>query len=385
MHEALRPVPCTHLVNADLVSATGTGRARRLRRAAFACAIVSLGAAGYATFYTGGLALVGQLHSAAGDHLDQSDLLALVQQGQNGAAFDLAFEHGDELFETKFNALDGVGAHVGDGLRFTRRPRADQAGPGEWATHQPSRATGPNATSCSSCHNQPGDDGAGGPESNAVRDPLHAANPRYMIQRNTPHLFGAGAVQRLGEEMTVQLRAIRSALEAQVQQSGASASRALVAKGVSFGLLRAHPPFFFSNRVRFDFGAVTGVDRDLVVKPFQWKGSVAFLRDFNRDAAHNELGMQGSELVGDATDGDGDEVTDELTVGDLTAFAVYVAAQPRPTTKLELAALGLIPALSAAETAAIARGQAAFAAVGCAACHMPSLELDDAVFREPSA
>jgi hypothetical protein len=185
--------------------------------------------------------------------------------------------------------------------------------------------------------------------------------------------------------MTVQLRAIRSALEAQVRQSGAAASRALVAKGVSFGLLRAYPPFFFSNRVRFDFGAVTGVDRDLVVRPFQWKGSVAFLRDFNRDAAHNELGMQGSELVGDSVDGDGDQITDELTVGDLTAFAVYVAAQPRPTTKVELASLGLIPALSAAETAAIGRGEAAFAAIGCATCHKPTLELDDPVFREPSA
>jgi len=36
----------------------------------------------------------------------------------------------------------------------------------------------------------------------------------------------------------------------------------------------------------------------LIVRPFQWKGSVAFLRDFNRGAAHNELGMQAEEIVG---------------------------------------------------------------------------------------
>jgi len=32
---------------------------------------------------------------------------------------------GDELFETRFNALDGAGMNVGDGGRFTRVPRAD--------------------------------------------------------------------------------------------------------------------------------------------------------------------------------------------------------------------------------------------------------------------
>ena len=73
----------------------------------------------------------------------------------------MAFEGGDELFETVFNALDGVGANVGQGQRFTRMPRADLRGFGEWANHVPARETGPNAASCNSCHNQPSDDGAG--------------------------------------------------------------------------------------------------------------------------------------------------------------------------------------------------------------------------------
>ena len=60
---------------------------------------------------------------------------------------------------------------------------------------------------------------------------------------------------------------------------------------------------------------------ELIVRPFQWKGSVPFLRDFNRGASHNELGMQAVEIVGDDVDGDFDGVKNEMTVGDQTALA----------------------------------------------------------------
>ncbi|HZN42070.1 MAG TPA: di-heme oxidoredictase family protein [Planctomycetota bacterium] len=354
------------------------------KRALAAACVLTLGATSYAISGLPDLTLVEQLHTAAGEHLEQSELLALVQQSQGARAFDLAFEHGNELFETTFNALDGVGADVGDGQRFTRLPRADQQGPGEWGAHVPERTTGPNAPSCTSCHNNPADDGAGGAENNVIRDPFHWANPRRMLQRNTPHLFGAGALQRLAEEMTIELLAIRAALHAQVQQTGVAATAPLASKGVSYGTLRAYRSWW-SSHVNFDFSQVEGIDNDLVVRPFQWKGSVAFLRDFNRGAAHNELGMQAVELVGYAFDGDHDHVVDELTVGDMTALAVYIAAQPRPVTKRELASLGLIPALTPAEIASIQSGEAAFANIGCAECHRPTLVLADPIFREPAA
>src|SRR5262245_61017793 len=94
--------------------------------------------------------------------------------------------------------------------------------------------------------------------------------------------------------------------------------------------------------------------------------------------------MQAVEIAGDGIDGDGDRVADELTVGDQTALAVYLAAQPRPTTRAELAQLGLIPALSRDERAAIERGARAFREIGCADCHVPRLLIDDPIFREPS-
>jgi hypothetical protein len=108
-------------------------------------------------------------------------------------AFKTAFEAGNEMFETGFNASDGGGAVVHDHERYTRTPRADQQDTGEWFTHTPARATGPNAGACNQCHLQGGDDGAGPAAANVHRDPLRGAQISQLIQRNTPHLFGMAA------------------------------------------------------------------------------------------------------------------------------------------------------------------------------------------------
>jgi CxxC motif-containing protein (DUF1111 family) len=183
--------------------------------------------------------------------------------------------------------------------------------------------------------------------------------------------------------MTTALEGIRQAAVATACSTGRSNTRALSAKGVSFGSITANPRRG-NPCASVDTTRVVGVDRDLVVRPFQWKGSVASLRNFNRDASHNEIGMQPVELVGAGLDGDGDQVVDELSIGDETALAVYLASQPRPTTRVELARLNLIPALTPEETAAIRNGASTFAAVGCADCHTPRMRLEDPIFREPS-
>jgi CxxC motif-containing protein (DUF1111 family) len=94
--------------------------------------------------------------------------------------------------------------------------------------------------------------------------------------------------------------------------------------------------------------------------------------------------MQAVELAGDDLDGDGDGVHNEMTVGDQTALAVYLAAQPRPTTRVELASLNLIPPLAEADLAAITRGAGSFDKIGCAICHRPLLVLAHPIFSEPS-
>jgi cytochrome c peroxidase len=317
------------------------------------------------------------------EHADQGILYDLVAAGKIGEAFELAFDMGDELFETRFNSFDGVGANVGQNQRFTRVPRADLAGPGEWAQHLPARTTGPNAENCNACHNLPFDDGAGLASSNVHRDPGHTGEMASFIARNTPHLFAPGALQVLAEEMTAALHAIRAEASETACATRRPQTRTLMAKGVNFGEIGARPNGIPCEAI-VDTSAVSGVEASLVVKPFQWKGSIASLREFNRDAAHNELGLQGRELAGDGADGDFDGVAEELTIGDLTAISIYLAAQPRPTSLSELSQLGLIAPLDPAQSQAIADGRSAFHDIGCTACHRPQLVLDRNVYSEPS-
>ncbi len=341
-------------------------------------AVVIVLGCGTAGAFVTNLAGVSAVHTpAAAEHADQFEFTNLVTKGKGFEAFQAAFEDGDELFETPFNALDGGGANVGQGQRYTRTPRADLNAFGEWATHTPKRATGPNAQACNECHANP-DDAAGPASANVSRDPFHTANPGSFINRNPPHLFGIGAIQRLAEDMTKDLQAIRDAAVAEAKAQGRDAGKALLTHRVDFGSITAH------QDGSLDTAAVRGIGPDLVVRPFQWKGTVASIRDFGRGAAHNELGMQPVETTGDNVDGDFDGVANELTIGDETALTVYNAAQPRPTTRTELASLRLIPELSSAELAAIANGEATFDRTGCASCHVKDMAIEHPIFSEPS-
>jgi hypothetical protein len=326
--------------------------------------------------------LVEELESPVAEHVRQSELLHLLASDPF-VAYETAFEIGDELFETQFNVLDGGGANVGAGdWTYTRVPRADLSGGGSWMDHLPARATGPNAAACNECHSGP-PTGAGSAAFNVIRDPQRNAVVGEFIQRNTPSLLGSGALQLLAEEMTTILQGIRRQAATTATQKGRPVTLQLSAKGVEFGSITA-TPVGKRGDVTLDTSAVEGVDDDLVVRPFQWKGVVASMREFTRDAGHNEIGMQAVELVGAGVDGDFDSVTGELTVGDVTAMVIYQVAQPRPTTTVELARLGLIDPLPAGELAAIELGLEVFEQVGCASCHVPSIDLADPVFSEPS-
>src|SRR5262245_13405145 len=151
-------------------------RWRKRSVAVFVFLLASFSLVTWAMISSSQLPLVASLHPAQAEHIDQQELNDLVRSGQTAEAFEEAFEHGDELFETNFNAADGSGAKVGNGQRFTRMPRADLRQTGQWATHFPARVTGPNAQKCNACHNLPEDDGAGGAEANVHRDPFHTAD-----------------------------------------------------------------------------------------------------------------------------------------------------------------------------------------------------------------
>lgn len=335
------------------------------------------------------LSLVGTLHEAIADaegfRLDQTDLNSIADQK---VRFDKAFLFGDEYFEFTHNVLGGAGANVGDGSRFTRVPRADLKGPGQWADHKPMRSTGPNGQGCVECHNRPFGTQAGSSALAAHRDPLHTGKISQMIRRDTPHLGGSGALQLLAEEMTEQLHRQRKRAARKACKTGKPVTAFLKAKGVSFGSVRMDPHGWGKKcTTEQQNWHLEGVDEDLVVKPYQWKGSDATLRGFNRGALHNELGIQATELIVDE-DGDGDGVINEATVGDVTGLVAYVAGQPRPTTRLEMGdlvpAVDGYPKLTKEEKAQIRMGNRVFRGAGCATCHKPAMVLRDPVFKEPS-
>ncbi len=329
------------------------------------------------------LPLVAQTGAVAGEitPVDQAALNAGVAADPD-ATFLTAFDAGDELTEFSFTAREGVGANVGEGRRFSRIPRADLDDPGEWAMHVPTRETGPNATSCIACHIVPAANGAGDVALNAILDPRHTGDPALFLERNTPHLFALGIPQNLAEEMSSELLAIREAARARACADGGRETARLVAKGVEFGSIVAVQTEASPCKVHFDTSLVEGVDDDLIIRPFGWKGERATIRDFTRNAAHNELGLQPVELVG-AADGDFDGVTHELTVGDITALVVYMAGLERPVNVLELAELGLAE-LPETDRAAYLAGAARFNAIGCGSCHVPEMVLEDTNFSEPS-
>ena len=324
---------------------------------------------------------IGAIEETLGGHIDQEHLESLSPED----AFIEAFEEGDELFEIKYNAIDGVGINVGNGRRFSRMPRPDLDGPMSWASVLPHRITGPNGDSCVGCHSLPTADGAGEIADNTVRiDPNREQNG--TIERQAPHMFGVGAQQMLAEEMTTDLQALRDAAVESSCSTRRSQTVALQSKGVDFGSISVS-----CNRI--NYRDLDGVDPSLIVKPFEWKGLTATVRDFARGAFHQELGMQAQELVGDV-DADFDGVSNELTVGDITALTVYAAAQPRPVTKLELNQVidQLAPEiveeqglpLDDTEIASIQNGEQVFEAVNCSGCHKPSLTANSPVFSEPS-
>jgi hypothetical protein len=306
--------------------------------------------------------------------------------------FPTIFFCGDKLFETPFTTADGIGANIGNGRRFTRVPLAKLNGPGQWARE--GRDTGPNATSCVSCHSQPDPDGAGDASSNNVRDPLMTGDPLMFIERNPPSTAAEGVQQLIAEEINEDLQQVVANAKTMAKSTSKAVTLMLDSKGINFGSVTAQP----DGRVKID---AKGIDPDLVPKFADWKGDVVSVRAFVRGAFLNELGLDPVELGGDNTDRDADGVMNEITVADVTAMALYQAAQPAPTTRLaesgfktRLMAMGSdgralanrlkLATVSDEEAQSIERGGQAFMKIGCGDCHRPMISLRGRIFSEPS-
>ncbi len=296
---------------------------------------------------------------AVANHVSQSQ----IESGAIG--FKALMKHGRQIFNARFNMLDGRGRPHSTGAGVFR------ANPGPAFL----RTSGPDASSCQGCHNQPRSGGGGDFVANVfvlaqTLDPVtFSVAPEFSNERNTPGMFGAGPIEMLAREMSTELIAIREAAKAQAKNTGKPVTKALKAKGVSFGSLTAMP------NGKIDPSKIEGVDWDLIVKPFHQKGAVVSLREFNNNALNHHHGIQSTERFGFGTDPDGDKVFNELTDGDVTALTIFQAGLATP---------GLVWPDEEPRKKAVAIGVAVFKQVGCTACHVEQFTLSSRLFSEPS-
>jgi hypothetical protein len=294
-------------------------------------------------------------------HFEQADILRMP--------FAQVFALGQRIFVTDFNACDGAGRPGTTGGVAPRTPDP-AAGP------RFTRLSGPEANSCAGCHSQPQSGGAGDfvanvfvLAQNAIPVSGSLLNPdltQTWLERNTLGMFGSGAIELLGREMTRDLFALKAQAIARATSSGKTTTVSLLTKGTSFGVLSAHPDG------SVDTSAVVGVDPDLVIKPFSRKGMMRSVREFTVNAFNQHHGMQAVERFGPDVDPDDDGIVNELLVGDVTAASVFQEALPLP-----------VRASANDRDMTAAHGEQLFDRVGCTTCHVPALPLDDPVFCDP--
>lgn len=288
---------------------------------------------------------------------------------QRAIGIDALFVVGDELFGYAFRPENGWGDGSGGDRGapgFTPRPRRVHAG----------RAGGPEAFACASCHSKGGPDGAGTQTQNGFLDG-DGARTSTADQRNAPHLLGMGPIEVLGREMTAELQATVAATVAAARKDGRRVERALTAKGVGFGRVAVDADG------TVDRHGVEGVDPDLVVRPFGWKGHQATLRAMAEESLHIHQGLISKRIHLAVRDGsldrapygkgpwddlDGDGVSLEIDSGMLTTLVGYLAQLEAPVAR---------PPRDPGLLDAFAVGRARFETVGCAGCHVPTLEIQD--------
>jgi len=305
---------------------------------------------------------------------------------------------GRRIFITPFNKLDGYG----DGP--PGQTPAERRRFGGRTTLQANgaflRVNGVDAQTCLECHSivsaatLPFTFGIGGVGSlnnvaigfggasfiNANDDPVQVTDPDGLANTgrrningrviNPPFVFGVGGVELLAKEMTRDLQALRTGL-----LGHPNATVDLLTKGVRFGQLSTNGQGELATDAGGKALGVQGIDADptsptfLVVQPFGRKGDSDTTRTFDLGAFQFHLGMQPVEVVGQGVDGDGDGVSDEIRVGELSALSIFLATMDRPEQRMPQ---------DPVERRQARRGERLFDDVGCTACHRPMLATQSA-------
>ena len=286
---------------------------------------------------------------------------------------------GQLLFEHEYDYPDGLGSGA-----------AKTASGGPFRRVHQGLFGGPETISCPSCHWVGGPNGAGAETDDAFLQG-DGEQPGSGDARNPPALLGLGVVEALAREMTRELQRQRADLVRDATRAGADREAKLTAKGVDFGVLRV------SAKGAVDASGLRGIDPDLVVKPFGWKGTLAEFSDFAAEALQAHIGIQSDALVArgvremlgtgsDPADPDGDGVAHELGNGPFAALTAYMALLELPVVEPLIqdrafppAAKALMSPTTTSFADAFQRGRREFHALGCAGCHVPMIVLESPV------
>jgi hypothetical protein len=273
---------------------------------------------------------------------------------------------GRQVFSTPFNRADGIGdgpINPNDKISPGGRPALGNNG-------MFLRMNGLDSQTCLECHGVLSNasvparfavGGVGGIGASAFPGVINpdvddsenngfAAFQGRMI--NPPFIFGSGGVELVGKEMTRELQALKAKA---IAQPGVVV--ALVAKGVDYGEIVC------AADGSCDSSGIDGIDEDLVVRPFGRKGCCATTRDFDIGAMQFHHGIQPVEVVGEGVDADGDGVANELTVGEMSALAIFQTTMERPR----------VAKPKGRDKQHARNGKKTFAQIGCDSCHIPEL------------
>ncbi len=328
--------------------------------------------------------------------------VAVPRHLQDGDEYQLVIPQliafGEKLFTARWTVQEGAGRPLSKGTANGARlsdPSAPLVFPFNF-----NRLSGPDANSCSGCHNLPSTGGGGDrvtdvfvlgqrfdfisfdhSDAIATKDALDergsfVVQQNFANERKTIGMNGSGLIEMLARQMTADLQAIRDTI-------ARGASKALVSKGVSFGTLaRTADGTWDISRVQgLPAPSLASPDAShppsLVIMPFHQAGAAISLRQFTVNAFNQHHGIQAEERFGLGVDEDGDGFVNELTAADVTAVTLYQATLPIP---------GRVIPGEPGLAKAVRIGEQRFSDVGCPNCHIPKLPLTNKgwIYSEPN-
>jgi hypothetical protein len=266
-----------------------------------------------------------------------------------------AIKRGRQLFQRKFERVQGQGPNEGDGTGDLNTDPAIGAG---------------LADSCALCHGRPrGAAGSGG-----VLDTRPDG-------RHVPHLFGLGIREMLGDEITTDLRNIQSQAVGQARAAKHPVTLKLESKGIEYGFVTGRPDG------TVDTSKVSGVDPDLRIKPFNAEGSMFSMRQFLVQGLHNEMGLEdsydpdilaasaGERVVtpsGMVLDGSLDKLSPPPTPDAQNGNEI----DPAVADYLEFYLLNYFKPAHGQQNPTTQLGRRVFDKIGCTSCHIANLTID---------